>query len=115
MTTPSLPLRYCLPGGLTKTEGNTTARSLDIGGIYRNCGTGFSLRQIILRYSLMVPVREAWQLCSYNVYITLVNVYVALPVFTPVAGSSYAHFMEQNGGAQYVNSEFGRYFHFCWC
>ena len=23
--------------------------------------------------------------------------------------------MEQNGGAQYVNSEFGRYFHFCWC
>ena len=48
-------------------------------------------------------------------YITLVNVYVALPVFTPVAGRSYAHFMEQNGGAQYVNSEFGRYFHFCWC
>ena len=45
---------------------------------------------------------------------TLVNVYVALPVFTPVAGSSYTHFMEQNGGAQYVNSEFGRYFHFCW-
>ena len=38
--------------------------------------------------------------------LTLVNVYVALPVFTPVAGSSYAHFMEQNGGAQYVNSEF---------
>ena len=23
--------------------------------------------------------------------------------------------MEQNGGAQYVNSELGRYFHFCWC
>ena len=46
---------------------------------------------------------------------TLVNVYVALPVFTPVAGSSCAHFMEQNGGAQYVNSEFGRYFYFCWC
>ena len=43
---------------------------------------------------------------------TLVNVYVALPVLTPVAGSSYAHFMEQNGGAQYVNSEFGRHFHF---
>ena len=43
---------------------------------------------------------------------TLVNVYVALRVFTPVAGSSYAHFIEQNGGAQYVNSEFGRYFHF---
>ena len=38
---------------------------------------------------------------------TLVNVYVALSVFTPVAGSSYAHFMEQNGGVQYVNSEFG--------
>ena len=48
--------------------------------------------------------------CSY----TLVNEYVALPVFTPVDGSSYDHFMEQNGGAQYVNSEFGRYFHFCW-
>ena len=48
-------------------------------------------------------------------FTTMVNVYVALPVFTPVAGSSYAHFMEQNGGAQYVNSEFGRYFHFCWC
>ena len=47
--------------------------------------------------------------------ITLVNVYVALPVFVPVAGSSLAHFMEQNGGAQYVNSEFGRHFHFCWC
>ena len=46
---------------------------------------------------------------------TLVNVYVALPVFTPVAGSSYTNFMEQNGGARYVNSEFGRYFHFCWC
>ena len=42
-------------------------------------------------------------------------VYVALPVLTPVAGSSYAHFMEQNGGAQYVNSEFGRHFHFKWC
>ena len=28
VATPSLPLRYCLPGGLTKTEGNTTARSL---------------------------------------------------------------------------------------
>ena len=39
---------------------------------------------------------------------TLVNVYVALPVFTPVSGSSYAYFMEQNGGTQYVNSEFGR-------
>ena len=52
-----------------------------------------------------------------TVIITLVNVYVALPVFTPVAGSSYmyAHFMEQNGGTQYVNSEFGRYFHFCLC
>ena len=37
----------------------------------------------------------------------------ALPIFTPVAGRSYAHFMEQNGGAQYVNSLFGRYFHFC--
>ena len=35
---------------------------------------------------------------------TLVNVYVALPVFTPVAGRSYAHFMEQNGGAHDVNS-----------
>ena len=46
---------------------------------------------------------------------TLVNVYVSLPVFTPVAGSSYAHFMVQNGGAQYVNSEFGRYFNFCLC
>ena len=46
---------------------------------------------------------------------TLVNVYVALPVFTPVCGRSYAHFMEQNGGVKYVNSEFGRYFHFCWC
>ena len=34
---------------------------------------------------------------------TLVNVYVALPVFTPVAGRSYAHFMEQNGGAHDVN------------
>ena len=52
---------------------------------------------------------------SYVGFYTLVNVYVALPVFTPVAGRSYAHFMEQNGGAQYVNSEFGRYFHFCWC
>ena len=40
--------------------------------------------------------------------ITLVNVYIVLPVFTPVAGRSYAHFMEQNGGTQYVNSEFGR-------
>ena len=48
-------------------------------------------------------------------FTTLVNVYLALPVFRPVAGSSYAHFMEQNGDAQYVNSEFGRYFHFCWC
>ena len=38
------------------------------------------------------------------IIITLVNVYVALPVFTPVAGRSYAHFMEQNGGGQYVNS-----------
>ena len=46
---------------------------------------------------------------------TLVNVYVTLPVFTPVAGSSYAHFMEQNGGALNVNSEFGRYFYFCCC
>ena len=46
--------------------------------------------------------------------ITLINVYVALPVFTPVAGSSYVHFIEENGGAQYLNSEFGRYFHFCW-
>ena len=46
---------------------------------------------------------------------TLVNVYVALPVFTPVAGRSYAHFMEQNGGAHDVNRLFGRYFHFCWC
>ena len=37
---------------------------------------------------------------------TLVNVYmyVALPVLTPVAGHSYAHFMEQNGGAHDVNS-----------
>ena len=35
---------------------------------------------------------------------TLVNVYVALYVFTPAAGRSYAHFMEQNGGTQYVNS-----------
>ena len=26
---------------------------------------------------------------------TLENVYVALPVFTPVAGSSYANFIEQ--------------------
>ena len=34
---------------------------------------------------------------------TLVNVYVALPVFTSVAGRSYAHFMEQNGGAHVVN------------
>ena len=53
----------------------------------------------------------------YNILptnITPVNVYVALPVFTPVAGSSYP-ILEQNGGAQYVNSEFGRYFHFCWC
>ena len=32
-------------------------------------------------------------------FLTLVNVYVALPVFTSVAGRSYAHFMEQNGGA----------------
>ena len=46
---------------------------------------------------------------------TLVNVYVALPVFTPIAGSSCVHFMEQNGGAQYINSEIYRYFHFCWC
>ena len=23
--------------------------------------------------------------------------------------------MEQNGGAKYVNIEFGRYFHLCWC
>ena len=38
------------------------------------------------------------------VRVTLVNVNVALPVFTPVAGRSYAHIMEQNGGAQYVNS-----------
>ena len=34
---------------------------------------------------------------------TLVNVYVALPVFTSVAGRSYAHFMEQNGGAHDIN------------
>ena len=34
---------------------------------------------------------------------TLVNVYVTLPVFTSVAGRSYAHFMEQNGGAHDVN------------
>ena len=46
---------------------------------------------------------------------TLVNVYVALPVITPVVGSSNAHFMGQIGGPQYVNLEFGRYFHFCWC
>ena len=38
---------------------------------------------------------------KYNVYFTLslgvntlVNVYVILPVFTPVAGTSYAYFME---------------------
>ena len=49
---------------------------------------------------------------TIHTYLTLVNVYVALPVFSLVAGSSYAYFMEQNGGAQYVNSEFGRYFHF---
>ena len=36
-------------------------------------------------------------------YFTLVNVYVALPVFTSVAGRSYAHFMEQNGGAHDIN------------
>ena len=35
--------------------------------------------------------------------ITLVNVYVALPVFTSVAGHSYAHFKEQNGGAHDIN------------
>ena len=51
----------------------------------------------------------------YTPNIIMVNVYVAFPVFTPVAGSSYAHFMEKNGSAQYVSSyysEFGRYFHF---
>ena len=36
-------------------------------------------------------------------HLTLVNVYVALPVFTSVAGRSYAHFMEQNGGAHDIN------------
>ena len=35
--------------------------------------------------------------------LTLVNVYVASPVFTPVVGRSYAHFREQNGGAHDVN------------
>ena len=59
---------------------------------------------------------QHWGLKLYKVYIsTLVNVYVALPIFTAIAGSSYANFMEQNCGAQYVNSEFGRYCNFCWC
>ena len=40
---------------------------------------------------------------SFQSLITLVNVYVALPVFTSVAGRPYAHFMEQNGGAHDVN------------
>ena len=41
---------------------------------------------------------------AQNIDSTLVNVYVALPIFTPVAGRSYAYFMEQNGGAHDVNS-----------
>ena len=45
----------------------------DIGGTYRNCGTGYSLRQNdTLRYSLMVPKGEAWQLCSYNIIFKMV-------------------------------------------
>ena len=53
--------------------------------------------------SSMVEIRqdfEKWFSVSRN---TLVNVYVALPVFTSVAGRSYAHFMEQNGGAHDIN------------
>ena len=47
-------------------------------------------------------VRLNW-ITTHCICITLVNVYVALPVFTSVAGRSYAYFMEQNGGAHDVN------------
>ena len=48
----------------------------------------------------MEAVHKAVLTSTHN---TLVNVYVALPVFTSVAGRSYAHFMEQNGGAHDIN------------
>ena len=73
---------------------------------------GFATQTNVIFFTLLDKIKA---LFTCNTSSTLVNVYVALPVFTPVAGRSYANFMEQNCGAQYVNSEFGRYFHFCWC
>ena len=63
----------------------------------------------------MDQLPRLWKIELICLLFTLVNVYVALPVFTSVAGRSYAHFMEQNGGAHDVNNQFGRYFHFCLC
>ena len=71
------------------------------------------VRQLALLMTVILRFLSIFQDMGFKT--TLVYVYVTLPVFTPVAGSSYAHSMEQNDGAHYVNSEFGRYFHFFWC
>ena len=49
---------------------------------------------VVLTPRELANVNE-WKImfCFSKTNITLVNVYVALPVFTPVAGSSYAYFM----------------------
>ena len=46
---------------------------------------------------------------------TLVNVYVALPVFTRIAGTLYADFYGINGSFPSINSGCGTFFHLCWC
>ena len=51
----------------------------------------------ILMTSLLGPdaepkMGELVQIVTYD--LTLVNVYVALPVFTRIAGTSYAYFLE---------------------
>ena len=47
---------------------------------------------------------------SISPIFTLVKVYVALSVFTHIAGTSYPNFVEHNGSALSLNSGCGRYF-----